>query len=479
MSAILGFVAFVLVQLLFIARVLLRPHRQPASRIAWIVVIAAVPIAGMAMYVLIGETSIGRGRRNRVRRVTEYLPAPGSIASTGTVEATPAIPDRYTSLFRLGETINGFKPLAGNRAYLLRNSNATISSIVEDIDVARAHVHLSFYIWLCDNNGLRVVEALRRAASRGIDCRAMVDGLGSRQLINSKHWRAMRESGVKLGVSFPVGNLLLQPLRGRIDLRNHRKIVVIDNWITYCGSQNCADPEFLVKRKYAPWVDAVIRFEGPVALQNQHVFASDWMACVDEDISDVVEKEVESFMPGFFAQVIATGPTVRPSAAPEMFEALMYSARDRLTITTPYYVPNESLQAALCAAANRGVDTTIIFPARNDSFVVAAASRSYYRELLKAGVKIHEFVGGLLHSKSVTVDDNITLIGSSNIDRRSFELNFENNILCIDPELTADMFARQMEYVASSNPVSFDDVNNWGWRRRLWNNAVAMVGPLL
>jgi cardiolipin synthase len=147
---------------------------------------------------------------------------------------------------------------------------------VADIDAAKDHVHLMFDIWLPDNNGCKVVEALKRAAARGITCRAMADGLGSRTMIKSKHWRDMREAGVRLGIALPIGNPLLRPLKGRIDLRNHRKIVVVDNLITYCGSQNCADPEFRIKAKYAPWVDAMMRFEGPIARQNQYLFVADW-----------------------------------------------------------------------------------------------------------------------------------------------------------------------------------------------------------
>jgi cardiolipin synthase len=179
------------------------------------------------------------------------------------------------------------------------------------------------------------------------------------------------------------------------------------------------------------------------------------------------------------AQVIGTGPTVRWSAMPEMFETLIYAARRSLVITTPYYVPSESLQAALCASARRGVDTTIVFPARNDSWIVAAASRSYYDDLLAAGVTIFEYVGGLLHTKSLTMDDEVTLIGSANMDRRSFDLNYENNILLVDPALTADMRARQHAYVARSRPVAAADVDAWSWRRRLWNNTVGVVGPVL
>jgi cardiolipin synthase len=289
----------------------------------------------------------------------------------------------------------------------------------------------------------------------------------------------MGEAGVRVAVALPIGNPLLRPLHGRIDLRNHRKIVVIDNRITYCGSQNCADPEFRVKAKYAPWVDALMRFEGPIARQNQHIFVGDWMTSVDEDIRGLLEAPIRASAAGFPAQVIATGPTVRYSAMPELFETLMHAARRSLIITTPYYVPDESMQAALCAAARRGVETTIVFPARNDSWEVAAASRSYYRELLEAGVEIHEYVGGLLHTKSMTIDGDVTLIGSANMDRRSFDLNYENNILFYDPMLTTEMRRRQNTYLAQSHPVTAEMVDQWPMPRRLWNNAIAMFGPVL
>jgi len=307
----------------------------------------------------------------------------------------------------------------------------------------------------------------------------MADDLGSRIMIHSEHWKAMRDAGVHVAVALPIGNPLLRPFKGRIDLRNHRKIVVIDGRTTYCGSQNCADPEFRVKPKYAPWVDAMMRFEGPIAAQNQHLFASDWMAYVDEDLDDLLCQPVPAPRPGVPAQVVGTGPTVRYSAMPEMFQSLMHAARREIVITTPYYVPDESMQNALCATAYRGVDTTIVFPARNDSWIVGAASRSYYADLLAAGVKVREYVGGLLHTKSLTLDGEMTLIGSANMDRRSFDLNYENNVLFCDPGLTAEVRQRQQEYITRSRPVSPDQVAAWPMTRRLWNNTIAMLGPVL
>jgi len=475
----IGYAALGLVELAFVVRVLLRPHRDPASRVAWIVVIAVIPVAGILAYLLFGETNIGRKRVARAKEVLAGIPPPVEASPEDAHHARADFPDRCAPLFRLGETINGFAPVGGNSAVLTADSNAAIESIVADIDAAEDHVHLTFYIWLADGNGLKVAEALKRAAGRGVTCRAMADNLGSRALIHSEHWRAMREAGVRLGVALPIGNPLLRPLFGRIDLRNHRKIVVIDDRITYCGSQNCADPEFLVKAKFAPWVDLLVRFEGPIARQNQHVFAGDWMTYVDEDIRGMLEAPVRAPREGFPAQVIATGPTIRSSAMPETFETLMYAARRRLVVTTPYYVPDESMQAALCAAAHRGVDTTIVFPARNDSWIVAAASRSYYRDLLAAGVRIHEFVGGLLHTKSMTIDDDVTLVGSANMDRRSFDLNYENNILLWDEALTAAVRERQAAYLGRSTEVTLDHVDAWSMGRRLWNNAIGMLGPLL
>ena len=476
---ILVFVLYTFIHISIIIRVLLRPHRQPASRIAWIVVIFSIPVLGIIAYIFFGETNIGR--RRLIKRNQMLSEMQGMLTSEGDGEERPwpDLPKEYSHLFQVGKTINGFNPAGGNKATLLADSNRAIDSIVADIDAASDHVHLTFYIWLPDNNGCKVVDALIRAVGRGVKCRAIADSLGSRFIIKSKHWRNMQKAGVNLAEALPIGNPLLGPLKGRIDLRNHRKIVVIDNHITYCGSQNCADPEFRIKPKYAPWVDLMIRFEGPVARQNQYLFVSDWMVETGENLSGISTQPTPFNRSGFIAQSIGTGPTVRYSAMPEMFETLMYSARNELFITTPYYVPDEAMHSGLCAAARRGVKTSIIFPEKNDSRIVSAASRSYYADLLSAGVHIYEYVGGLLHAKTLTLDGKITLVGSANMDRRSFELNYENNILLHDEKLTEDVRLRQKQYLESSRPMTLEMVNGWRWHQRLAYNTVAMMGPLL
>jgi len=475
----LGITLHIVLEIAVLMRAILRPYRDPESRIAWVVVILVLPVIGMIGYLLLGETNIGRKRAQKSKEVLASMPPAISVDCGETPGLKAVFPERCEPVFRLGQTINGFPPVGGNSARLMPDSNSGIDTMVADMDAATDHVHVLFYIWLADTNGLKVVEALKRAAGRGVTCRAMADGLGSRALIRSGLWQDLIRSGVQAVVALPIGNPFMRAFQGRIDLRNHRKIVVIDNHITYSGSQNCADPEFRVKPRYAPWVDILMRFEGPIVRQNQHIFIADWMASVDEDIRHILEVPITTPTVGFTAQAIATGPTVRNSAMPETFITLMHAAHQKLFITTPYYVPNESMQAALCTAAWRGVETTVIFPARNDSWQVAAASRSYYRELLKSGVRIYEYTGGLLHTKSMTVDQDICLIGSANMDRRSFELNFENNIVFFDRSLTASMQERQQAYLDASKQVKMADVRAWSMGRRLWNNAVGMMSPLL
>ncbi|WP_268245825.1 cardiolipin synthase [Gemmobacter caeni] len=459
--------------------ILLRRHRQPESRMAWLLVVMVLPYLGALAYLLLGQTSVGRKRVARLKSEFSGLPRPEDADGWAAPENAPDLHPEFAPLFRVGQSISGYPAVGGNTARLMENSDAAIDEMVAAIDGARDHVHLLFYIWLDDHNGQKVAEALMRASGRGVACRAMVDDLGSRALLKSGLWRRMGAAGVRTRSALRVGNPLLRIFNGRIDLRNHRKIVVIDNAVTFCGSQNCADPAFLPKARYGPWVDAVMRFTGPVVRENQHLFASDWMSNGGDDISVLLTAPLPPAQAGFAAQVVGTGPTFRTLAMPEMFTSLIFAARRSVFITTPYYVPTPALQQALCACPARGVDTRIILPARNDDFAVGATSRSYYESLLEAGVKIYEFQHGLLHTKSLTMDGQITLIGSANMDRRSFDLNYENNILLQDADTTTAMRARQEEYLAQSRLVPFEEVQAWGPGRRLWNNALAIVGPIL
>lgn len=463
----------------FLFRVMLRERTETTARVAWVAVLVSFPLVGVLANAVFGNVSVGPRRSKRLREVEKLLPPLADPLDGRQAAWTEDVPEEYEHLFRLGQSICEMPPVDGNQATLFGGSDEAIDAMVADIDAAQEHVHLTVYIWLTDVSGLKVAEALKRAARRGVACRAIADDIGSMRMIRSRHWTDMQQAGVRLSAALPIGNPFLRIFRRRLDLRNHRKLLIVDDQVTYCGSRNLADAAFRVKPRFAPWVDIVMRLEGPVARQNQHLFVEDWMVQVDEDLSDLLRKPLRGTPDGFVAQAIGSGPTDRRTAMPEMFETLMHTARRELVVTTPYYLPAESIQSALRAAAYRGVDTTLVVPARNDSWVVGGASRCYYLTLLEAGVKIFEYQDGLLHAKTLTLDGAATMLGSTNLDPRSFRLNFENNLLFCDRRMTEAVRERQQEYIEQSRPVTLEEVRSWSVRRRLWHNALAMLGPLL
>jgi cardiolipin synthase len=376
-----------------VVRALLRPHREPASRLAWIIAILALPILGVVFYLLLGETRISGPRRTRGKEINARLPRP-----PGNYQCEDEAGGAHWAPFALARTVNHLDPTGGNSARLAADSNAAVDEMIGDVDAARETVHGCFYIWLADNNGLKLKDAFIGAAKRGVKVRLLADALGSRLLIRSGHWRELQDGGCEVRVALPVGNPLWTAIRGRVDLRNHRKLMVVDNAIAWCGSQNCADPEFRIKPRYAPWVDIMSRWQGPVALHCQYLFVSDWIAEGGEDITELLKRPLPAGSGDILAQVLGTGPTAEFDAMPACFSELIHSAREELVVTTPYFVPDEQLLFALTSAARRGVRTVMLFPKRNDNWIVAAASRSYYKDLIDAGVDIFEFRPGLLHA---------------------------------------------------------------------------------
>lgn len=473
-------------QFITVIRALTRENRAPASRMAWILVIMALPGVGIILYFLLGEVSFGRRTVARLRAIRRRLPvtppaAAGVLDAPHPAAAAPKVDvgEMYAAFARAAAT-NKFEPTAGNLAKLMADSDVAIDRMVADIDAARRTVHILVYIWLDDNNGRKLMAACERAAARGVKCRCLVDGLGSRKLVRSASWRRMLGKGVEGAQAFTTRWPLLRMMIGRIDIRNHRKIVVIDGKVNYCGSQNCADPAFRIKAKYAPWYDIMLRVEGPVVWQAQQIFVTDWMCHAGEDISALLDQPAPAPAPdGFTAIAFGSGPEVSLNSVPDVYSLALGAARDRVCITTPYFVPSMALEDQLRATALRGVSVTLILPRRNDSRFVAFASRSYYRTLLEAGVRIFEFRPGLLHAKTLTADGRFSIVGSANLDRRSFELNFENNMLIEDGGATRLVVGRQADYLGQSDEVTLAAVKKWSWMRRLAYNLVATVGPVL
>jgi cardiolipin synthase len=462
------------VHLAVIIRAILLEGRDSYARAAWLLLLIALPVGGVILYLLFGEPWISSGFRERSRRAYEdLLPfAPPAAPSTNEANLTG-------NAFRTFEAASRWPISTGNTARVALDGDTAIAMIVEDIDAAEQTVHLSFYIWLGDHNGTKVVDAVCRAARRGIACRITADAIGSRALIHSASWAAMRDAGARLcasleaplGLGFLVGH--------RVDLRNHRKIVVVDGRITYCGSQNCADPAFLVKRRFAPWVDILIRYEGPVARQTDIIFASAWTAETGEDLRPLMESEPPQALPdGFAAIAVGVGPLSPRGTMTDMFVAVLAAAQVSATITTPYFAPDTPLLGAIIATARRGVEVCIVFPRRNDNQVVGAISRAYYPLLARAGVRIFEYCGGLLHAKTIVVDETLALVGSSNMDRRSLDLNFENNVLFESTTLAAEVSRHQQQWLADAIEIDRDSASNRPIARRFVDNLLTMVAAV-
>ncbi|APZ92528.1 cardiolipin synthase [Fuerstiella marisgermanici] len=472
-------IAHGLVVIVFSTRILLRDDLSAESRLAWFLVMLFAPYLGVFLYLLFGEISLGRTVHQQHNRIFEKLHEIAG-AAMGSCDRNLAqhVEREFHTAFRAA-SVDGFETTIGNRAELLPDAATARSRLIEDIDNATDCVQVLYYIWLDDNTGTNVAKALIRAAKRGVTVHAMADGLGSNRFVRSTLWHDMRDAGVNLRVALPLRWVVDTILFSRIDLRNHRKITVIDSRITWCGSQNCADPEFRVKAKFAPWVDIMLRFEGPVVAQCQLLFASDWLLNSGDEIPASFQMKADKFEGGFPAQIFADGPTERRGATPQLFATLLTLANNEVIISTPYFVPNTTVLDALCAAAIRGVDVTLILPQRNDSWIVAAASHSHYRQLLDHGVKIFEFRGGVLHAKTLTIDGALSLVGSTNLDLRSFDLNYENDILLRDDAITAAIIDRQREYISQSDPVTMEHVHSWSYSRRILNNVVVTIGPIL
>jgi cardiolipin synthase len=357
-----------------------------------------------------------------------------------------------------------------------------LRSIIADIDRARHFCHLEFYIWNAGGTADEVCEALMRAATRGVICRVLLDAMGSGKFLKSPWIHRLKESGVEIGTALAVSPW--RTLIVRFDLRLHRKIVVIDDEMAYTGSFNLVDPRFFKQEAgVGQWVDAMARIKGPAVLTLNAVFMWDWEVETGRDLKalpDPARMAIGANQgPAACVQVVPSGPGRGGDSIHQLLLMSIYAARKELSMTTPYFVPDEAITSALLSAARRGVAVTLILPAKNDSRLVHYTCRSQFDELLAAGVRIFGFNGGLLHTKSAVIDGEISLFGTVNLDVRSFWLDFEVTLCVYDPPFAERLLALQQKYVEDS--VAVDPA---AWRRRpaterFSENLARLCSPLL
>jgi len=461
-----------LIRILAVPLVLRR--RGPATATSWLLVIFFLPWPGIILYALIGENRLPR-RRIRLRAVEATRERiEQRLKALAPHIVSPELSREQATLVQLVQRLGDKPILGGNHGEVFTHTKEMIDRLVEDIDRATDHVHLLFYIFADDGTGRRVAEALARAVERGVTCRVLADDVGSWRLFK-RLGPEMRRQGIELHAALPVS--IFRRRLARIDLRNHRKLAIMDGKIAYTGSQNIVDANYGTKDLV--WHDMVTRTTGPIVLQLQGVFVEDWYAETRELLDE------ERYFPDphvtgeIMVQSLPSGPNFPTGNYQRMVVAAIYAATERVIITSPYLVPDSPFMQAMETAVLRGVRVDVIVPQRCDQVLVGAAARAYYEALLEAGVRLHLHGDGLLHSKTMSIDRSVALVGSGNFDIRSFYLNFELNMLAYGPRVTEALRMAQNEYLRESHELTLEEWRGRKYHLRLLDNMAKLMSPLL
>ena len=447
-------------------------RRPPTAATAWLLLLFFLPIAGLVMYLLVGRPRLSSDRSEKIERLAETLrPITDHLARTEP-QGNGNLPARFAAVDQMVRRWRQFPLFDGNRIGLIDSMDAFGEELVREIDRARHHVHLTFYIAAIDKATRSVFDALERAAARGVAVRLIVDDFGSKE--GMRRLKALAKRGIEIGQAFPRSKLPRKS--ARFDLRNHRKLVVIDGRLGYTGSMNLVDPEF---RKGRVYEDMMMRIEGPVVLELQAVFAGDWHLETGI-LLDTKPHFPEPEAPGHESCIgLPSGPEYPEPLLQRLLLGLIHATTERLEIVTPYFVPDESTLDALKAAARRGVHCELILPSELDHPLVQLAQESYFDELLEAGVRIRRHPTRLLHSKITLCDGRLSLVGSANLDVRSSLINAEFGLLCYSSE-TAARFADQIEtYRRACRPLLAEQWAQRGRGRILLQNIARLTSPLL
>ncbi|WP_298808170.1 cardiolipin synthase [uncultured Psychrobacter sp.] len=521
----LGLVLHIVLMIVMTLRVV-SVQRNIGVSIAWVAVLYTLPVFGFVAYILLGEPMIGRRYRERVDQASILMNDMARREHLIFDKGQDLLPANYRGVSQIGTRWTGFGVFPNHQMQLLTDPASIFQRLIEDIHAAQRIVLMEFYIVYPKGQVLEVIEALSVAAQRGVECHILADSVGSFSFINSSVHRKLEKAGVYVHQSLPVG--LFKTLFKRSDLRNHRKMVVIDEHIGYIGSFNLVDPRFFKQNKnVGQWIDVALRTTSQHSISINTAMAkvivtdigaesNDNLAELHQRVNNYTRKLyvmhptindlnsrvkvladtiddheqpdigatsiVVPKMPvvdKVLAQLIPSAPQLTAHVIYNTLVTVIHRANKRIRITTPYFVPDESLSGALTIAAKRGVDVTIIVPEKVDSFLVQHASQAYYQELLDAGVTIALFKGGLLHAKTVVIDDDYCLFGTVNIDMRSFYLNMEVSLAIYTPEMVAQVADCQEVYLENCRILDSDEWQQRHGSKRLFDNVVRLFSPLL
>ncbi len=442
--------------------------REPMSAIAWALTVILLPFLGPGLFFVFGYQNIHRRlmRQKWQRKAYKQL-------TTRTDGTSADVPPQCDVLARLGHHGDGFPVTGGNAVTLYHDGTTAFDAMLAAIARAEHHVHAQFFICRSDETGRRFVDALCACAQRKVQVRFLVDSVGSFYL-PSRVLRQLRQAGGQAAGFLPIFNPL------RVNLRNHRKLLVVDGHTGFTGGLNIGT-EYLGKHpKFGYWRDTHFRIEGPAIEGLQHTFLEDWYFTTGEAVKGTEYFPPLGYTPGkTLAQVVASGPDEDFKAIRETYVAAILRARERVWIASPYFVPDAGLRDALLLAARSGVDVRLLGLFRPDKWLPFLAARYYWTDMLAAGVKVYQYTRGMMHSKFVLVDNQWASVGSANTDNRSLLLNFECNCQFFDAGLVKQLEAAYLTDLGQSVRLDREVYANRPLIGRLAENACRLFSPVL
>ncbi|WP_375142120.1 cardiolipin synthase [Microbacterium sp.] len=462
-----------------VAVIVIPRNRRPTSAMAWLLAIFFIPVLGVLIFLLIGNPRLPRARRRKQTQINEYIADTASHLHFGTLR--PDAPEWFPPLVAMNQRM-GALPLAGdNGAHLIADYQTSLDTMAAAIREAREYVHVEFYILQADASTDDFFRALEETAARGIPVRVLLDYWANRWKPKYRQTiRRLERMGADWHLMLPV-----QPLRGRIqrpDLRNHRKLLVVDGKVGFLGSQNVTDSSYNLPkniRRGLHWVDLMVRVDGPVVASINAVFLSDYYAETDRVPDGIDITRVQPGGGDLDCQIVPSGPGFEVENNLRLFLSLLYAAKSKIMIVSPYFVPDEALLLAVTAAVDRGVQVELFVSEEGDQAIVYHAQRSYYEALLRAGIRIWMYPKPyILHTKSVTIDDEVAVIGSSNMDMRSFGLNMEISMLVRGEEFVREVRTVEDAYRSLSRELTLDEWMQQPLRSTVLDNLARLTSAL-
>jgi cardiolipin synthase len=465
----------IIVSVLVISWITLQ-KRSPLATLAWVALVVSLPLVGAAFYYFLGYRHVKRTRFKRLRARLGLRAAREKLREQADRSSRTPMDVRAVQLMRLGTQVSDSPPSTASSVQLLLGGDETFASLEEAIRGARHHIHLEYYIYEPDLIGTHLRDLLVERALAGVEVRLLCDAVGSRHL-NRRFLAPLRAAGARFAWFGPV---TLARLRLRLfNFRTHRKIVVVDGVVGFTGGINITDEQSVAARGARAWRDTHVRIEGVAVRWLQLVFLEDWSYATGQaPTADAYFPDLPDDGP-FPVQILASGPDEPWQAIHKLYFAAIALARTRVLVSTPYFVPDEAMLTALTTAALRGVDVQILVPRRSDSRTATAAGRSYFDGLLAAGVRIFEYTPGMMHSKTLVVDDFFAAVGTANMDNRSFRLNYEVTSVCYDAagaSALAEAFAADLHH---AHAVDRGALANDKLQHRLMQAGARLFAPLL